>query len=92
MSISAYYLVIRGASWSPNNSTGTIGISSVTTNIGRDQVNTTNLFKSDQSVQQFVNIEKHNNVGDIIECYAYQNSGVNADVSPYIHAFIIKRI
>ena len=89
--MSAYYLVIRSTNWSSTNTSGVRAIASTSTENARHQISTITPASGGNTFQQFITIERFN-VGQTIECYAFQNSGNDMDTFPFIYAIILKRI
>ena len=73
------------------NDSGTRRISARSTEGARDQTNIINSIKGKVLYQQFITVERYD-VGEIIECYASQNSGTNVNVYPYIYTITLKRL
>jgi len=87
----AQYLVIRGANWVAANDTGTRLIAVRSVEGARDQTNIINSIKGKVMYQQLITVERYD-VGEIIECYASQNSGTNIKVYAYIYTITLKRL
>lgn len=73
------------------NSNGIRLIASIPLGGARQQMNTVNPVIGEQLFQQFTTLEAHS-IGETVECYAAQNSGVNIDVYPYLYTFILRRL
>ena len=91
VSVHAMYLVIRGVHWYENDSGIRLISGSEIVGQRRDLTNIVNAVKGEPTYQEFITINEYT-VGQVIENYAAQNSGVNINAYPYIYAIILKRL